>query len=269
MKVGLGVQVFATIVGLMAIVNWWFKSNFDTIANSRAATINQQLESTKPNIFGKLPLIYVLTLLAVLYLAVGLVFESEIWGHMGFSLLEVLCGLGLGGLAAQTTFVLLSRSVSLRKLIFLVMPLTHISAIVLWLIVFVMWQNSISNFVYFWHKVIAIGFLTFYPLIRSLWGLRDRPIFYRFLLAIDEALPIAFVGMFFGEGYAASQGLGFFAVIAKVTDRSAQAISACLVAIALVFALSALLRWTLKACLRNELDARPSNNGGFLPGLNT
>jgi len=147
-------------------------------------------------------------------------------------------------------FVLLSHKAGFRKLMFPLLQLTHISAIVLWLIVFVVWLNwfeqNRSNFIYFWHKVIAVGCLTFFTLFQALWGFRDRPIFYRILLAIDDALPIAFVAMVFGEAYAATQGLGFLIVVASATQQSDRAIAGCLVTFALMVGLSFVLRWTAR-----------------------
>jgi ABC-type nitrate/sulfonate/bicarbonate transport system permease component len=257
MKTGPGFQAFAVLVGFIATVNWCFKSNFPIIADSHAAIINQELKSNRPNSFDPISLIYASTLLAMVSIAISLSFGSEIWGHMSLSLLEVICGLGLGSVAAQITFVLLSRSTLLTKLLFLMLPLTYISAIVLWLLMFVIWPHWAPNLFYFWHKVIAVGFVAFYPLIQSLWGLRDRPGLQRMLLAIDEALPIAFVTMFFGEAYAATQGLGFFVVVAKATQQSAQAILGCSLTLALMLGLSVLLRWTVKRLSSSEKDRLP------------
>ena len=260
-----GLQTFATLACLVGLIQWCFKSNFESAATNRAAMVKHELERNRPST-DKTVVIYGLTLLTVMFFTISLVFGSDIWGHIGLSLLEVTCGLALGCLVAQICFVLLCRSVILRKLLFLVLPLTYISAIVLWLVAFVMWPNWISYFMFFWHKVIAVGSLTFYPLIRSLWGLRDRPMLGRFLLAIDEALPIAFVGMFFGEAYAATQGVGFFTLVAKATNQSGQAISASLLTIALIFALSTLLRWTVKIYSENRSGAFLPNDGS-VPGV--
>jgi ABC-type nitrate/sulfonate/bicarbonate transport system permease component len=261
MKVGPGIQVFATLVCLIGFINWCFQSDFQLTADIHATMITQELEREKASSLNRVSVMYALTLVAVAYLAISLVLGSaEIWGHVGLSLLEVIGGVGLGGLAAQGTFVVLSRKARSRKLLFSMLPLTHISAIVLWLIVFVLWatwfRQTNSTFLYFWHKAIAVGFLTFFPLVQSLWGFRDRPIFYRVLLAIDDALPIAFVAMFFGEAYAATQGLGFFTVVARATHHSDQAIAACFVTFVLILGLSVLLRWAAKALYFSEKTAQ-------------
>src|SRR5262245_41018008 len=131
MNIGLGVQVLATLVVLVAIVNWCFKFSFEIGASSRAAIINQELERKEKRSLGEISVILASTLLVILPLAIFLIFGSEIPGHIGLSLLEVICGLGLGWLAAQITFELMIRNELWRKLVFLILPLTYISAIVL------------------------------------------------------------------------------------------------------------------------------------------
>jgi len=269
MKVGPGLGAFATLIGLIGLINWCFRSNFELTTNRRAAIRSQEIDGNVALDLNPLQTsaIYELTLLAVTCLVVWLLFgaaltaaynlilHAEIWGDIGLSLLEVIGGLVLGGLAAQGMFVLLSHKASFRKIMFPLLQLTQISAIVLWLIVFVVSLNWFeqsrssfghSSFIYFWHKVIAVGCLTFFTLVQALWGFRDRPIFYRVLLAIDDALPIAFVAMVFGEAYAATQGLGFLIVVANATQQSDKAMAGCLVTFALMVGLSFVLRWTAR-----------------------
>ena len=264
MKVGPGFKVFAALIGLIGLINWCFRSNFEVTANRRAAIRSQEIDGKAAQDLNRLQTsaIYEFTLVAVACLVIwlflgtaltaayNLFLQAEIWGDIGLSLLEVIGGIVLGGLAGQGMFVLLSHKAGFRKLMFPLLQLTHISAIVLWLIVFVVWLNwfeqNRSNFIYFWHKVIAVGCLTFFTLFQALWGFRDRPIFYRILLAIDDALPIAFVAMVFGEAYAATQGLGFLIVVASATQQSDRAIAGCLVTFALMVGLSFVLRWTAR-----------------------
>ena len=267
MKVGPGLKVFATLVGLMALINWCFRSDFQLMANTHAAILSQELESKKGFSFHRFQTsaIYTLTLSAIVsllsYLSFGSILNNaEIWRDLGQSLFEVIGGVVSGGLVAQGVFVLLSRKASLRKLVFPLLPLMHISAIVLWLIVFVIWLSGVgpanASFLGFWHKVIAVGCLTFFPLIQSLWGFRDRPILYRVLTAIHEALPIAFVAMFFGEAYAATQGLGFLAVVASATQQSDKAIAVCFLTFVLMVGLLVLLRWAVITLYSSEKTAQ-------------
>lgn len=266
MEIGPGFKVFATLVGLMGFINWCFRSDFQLMANTHAAILSQELESKKRLSFNcfQTSAIYTLTLLATVsllfYLSFGSILNNQIWRDMGLSLLEVIGGIVSGGLVGQGVFVLLSRKASLRKLVFPLLPLMHISAIALWLIVFVVWLNwfrpANSSFLYFWHKVIAVGCLTFFPLVQSLWGFRDRPIFYRVLIAIHEALPIAFVAMFFGEAYGATQGVGFLAVVASATQQSDKAIAVCFLTFVLMVGLSVLLRWAVITLYSSEKTAQ-------------
>ncbi|HET8669434.1 MAG TPA: hypothetical protein VFM05_02055 [Candidatus Saccharimonadales bacterium] len=266
MKVGPGFKVFATLVGLMGFINWCFRSDFQLMANTHAAILSQELESKKRLSFNcfQASAIYRLTLLATVsllfYLSFGSILNNQIWRDMVLSLLEVIGGIVSGGLVGQGVFVLLSRKAGLRKLVFPLLPLMHISAIALWLIVFVVWLNwfrpANSSFLYFWHKIIAVGCLTFFPLVQSLWGFRDRPIWYRVLIAIHEALPIAFVAMFFGEAYGATQGVGFLAVVASPTQQSDKAIAICFLTFVLMVGLSVLLRSAVITLYSSEKTAQ-------------
>jgi len=69
------------------------------------------------------------------------------------------------------------------------------------------WQDYVRDFIYLWHKVIAVGCLTFFPLVQTLWGLRNHSWPLRILLAVDDALPIAFVAMSLGSLWLRRQDL--------------------------------------------------------------
>jgi hypothetical protein len=140
---------------------------------------------------------------------------------------------------------------------FLFLPLSNISLIVLWLFswVAVGWILPAPRFLDYWHKVIAVGCLTFFPFVQALWGLRDRPVPYRILLAIDNALPVAFVAMCYGEMYAATAGLGFMMVVASATSQFDKGLAGFLVTVALLVGLSSILRWTVRRLYFAEISA--------------
>src|SRR5207237_10832254 len=128
----------------------------------------------------------------------------------------------LGSSIALVVFALLSTTLTFSNFLFLLLPLTRIAPIVLWLLVWVTWIVSLQDFLVLWHKVIAVGCLTFFPFVQALWGLRERPLLYRVLMAIDDSLPIAFVTMCFGELYAATRGLGFIMTVASAMGKPDQ-----------------------------------------------
>jgi ABC-type nitrate/sulfonate/bicarbonate transport system permease component len=280
MQVRPGFEAFATLVALVGAINWCFQATFDVTARRHAAVTNYLIESEGWKATYEFSLLAIACLLIWQVLSAlslspfvappsqglnaiyDLFLTGEIWGDMGLSLLEVMAGIISGALAAEVVFLALRRPI-LRKVLFPLLPVTRISLIVLWLIVFVVWarwfQMKESNFLYFWHKVIAVGCLSFFPLIESLWGARDRPLLCRFVLAIEAALPVAFVAMAFGEAYAATKGLGFSMIVASATGQRERAVGVALITFALLVGLSFTLRWTAKRLcgLARTPDALP------------
>ena len=105
------------------------------------------------------------------------------------------------------------------------------------------------------HKMMGVGLLTFFPLLQTLWAFRDAPLRRRWLIAIDDALPMAFVAMCFGELYAASAGIGFQMVIASATYQHQQGLGWFLITVILLSALSMILRLILRM---SELGVLPT-----------
>jgi len=262
LKADVGLEVFIVLAVLIGLIDWCFHSSFEPTADRRAAIQTQEINNEGLKTIFRFTLLaggclVIWQLLCVLGLNVRqpymvltaayyLISLGEIWGAIGLSLLEVIGGIILGGLVAQAVFMALSTESIFRKLLFSMLPLTHISAIVLWLVAFSWGGMRLPGFMYFSHKVIAVGCVTFFPLVRALWGLRDRRSLYRILLAVDDALPIAFVAMAFGEAYAATQGLGFLMVVENATGQGDKALAVCLVTFALMTGLSFAARWAAK-----------------------
>jgi hypothetical protein len=85
--------------------------------------------------------------------------------------------------------------------------------------------------------------LSFFPFVQALWGLRNQPIKVQLLLAADDALPFAFVGMLFGETMNAVAGLGF---MLSTTQRLSESLAVSVAALGLLIGLSSGLRWETK-----------------------
>jgi ABC-type nitrate/sulfonate/bicarbonate transport system permease component len=173
--------------------------------------------------------------------------SGELFGDAGLSLLEVTIGILCGGLLAALASLLMTPSV--RKISFHLLPLTYISPLVLWVMLFLYvtyTAGRIPGWLYFWHKVVAIGLLTFDPFMQTFWGLRESPMRYRVLLAIDDALPIALVVMIFGEAFAATQGIGFMMTVASATFQTDKVVAGFLLCISVLITISILLRMTAK-----------------------
>ncbi|MBI4488709.1 MAG: hypothetical protein HY694_06455 [Deltaproteobacteria bacterium] len=169
--------------------------------------------------------------------------DSTLWRHIGISLIEVLGGLFLGGVAGLVTFRGLSTHNTLKTWLLPFLPLTYVVPIVLPLIVI----HWVGRYTGPWRITLGVALLTFFPFIHVLWGLRARPTLCRILLATDEALPFAFVAMIIGEAMNGVAGLGYFMVVARVTRNTVDAgLAASLLTVALFVILSASLRSLVK-----------------------
>jgi ABC-type nitrate/sulfonate/bicarbonate transport system permease component len=252
-----GSGVLIAVLSLLFFVNWVFRSNFDLIAGQRGIILNKDWNSASWKSFCAV-LLFAVAFLIIWQMVVSLRFPrfqssllgvveagyqlltyGEIYNDIRVSLLEIFGGMVLGACVAFLVFALVSTRGVIRNALFPVLPLLYISPIVLWLLGWLMLPTS---FVHFWHKVIAVGLLTFFTFIQALWGLRKHPWPYRVLLAVDDASPIAFVAMLFGELMAATAGLGFMMTVASATYQTDKGIVGFLITLVLLVGLSTTLR---------------------------
>ena len=158
-----------------------------------------------------------------------LLFTHDAWHNIFVSLVEIGGGVLFGGLLALTVSSVTHRSEMIQRVIVKILPPVYLSPIALWLLVhyFVFLFRDDLNwsrtfFVGVGHKIMGVGLLTFFPMIQTSWAFRDAPLLRRCLFAIDDALPIAFVAMLFGELYGATAGLGFQLTVASATYQRQQ-----------------------------------------------
>jgi hypothetical protein len=97
-----------------------------------------------------------------------------------------------------------------------------------------------------WFRAGIVAAVSFLPFVQSLWGLRDQPPVRRFLLALDSALPYAFVGMLFAQLFASTAGLGFLVVVMRATGNRTEALATSLITFGLLVAVSLTLRLLAK-----------------------
>jgi len=173
--------------------------------------------------------------------------DPTIWPHVGVSLIEIICGLVVAAGAALIVFGGLSASDALRSWVLPILPVTYVAPIAIPLLLL-----EPLRLVGSWQAAAQIAFLTFFPIVQVIWGLRGRPLLCRLLLALDKALPFAFVIMLFGELWAAIRGLGFFIVVTTNMHHIAEGIAASLVTFALLVLLSSTLRWIVKKLYFSE-----------------
>jgi ABC-type nitrate/sulfonate/bicarbonate transport system permease component len=181
--------------------------------------------------------------LDVLKAASFLLSSGEIWNDINVSLLEIGVGVLMGGALAFLILAVISPLASVRNIVFQLLPVTYMSPIVLWLLIFPLTLQSGFSL---WHKGAGIGLLTFFPFFQALWGLRRHRFSYRVLLAIDDSLPIAFVIMLFAELMAATAGLGFMMTVASATYQIDKALVGFFITAALIVGISSALRFTAK-----------------------
>jgi ABC-type nitrate/sulfonate/bicarbonate transport system permease component len=265
-----GLAVFGSILGLVYLISWFFRANFLVECDRRRINHGKELYgSTRGSRWG-VSLLTVIWLLAweAYSLAsqlnsispiaatqnlVALLVTRELWSEILTSLMEIAGGLFVGGLLATTVAGIMQRSEAIQSAIAKILPLTYLSPIVLWLLVFCF--VGLSDFRSAWtmivpgigHKIIVVGFLTFLPLIRALCAFRDAHVWRRWLIGVDDALPIAFVAMLFGELYAASAGLGFLMVVASATRQYQRGLAVFLLTTILFAALSMGLRFIVRS----------------------
>jgi ABC-type nitrate/sulfonate/bicarbonate transport system permease component len=167
-------------------------------------------------------------------------YEKPLWSDLAASAQEVAEGLLLAGIIALIIVKMLhvvAESTILSSWLF---AITHTVPIVL-AIWFLPWIGAGH-----WFKAVTVAAVSCLPFLQSLWGLRDQPFTKRILLALDNALPYAFLGMLFGEMYAATAGLGFFIVVARAVGNRTEALATSMIAFGLMVAVSVTLRLAAK-----------------------
>jgi ABC-type nitrate/sulfonate/bicarbonate transport system permease component len=166
-------------------------------------------------------------------------YPEGIWPDIRLSLLEILAGILWAGLFAIPTVGLFQQNLSLKRwqgflALSSISPIVLCEVAIIWLgIGFILKAFVVSCFVYF-------------PIVQAVWTYRYLSWPSRLLLAIDEALPYAFLGMLFEEAFAATGGLGFALTVAQATKLTAKAFAICLILFGCLATLSGILRWAIK-----------------------
>jgi ABC-type nitrate/sulfonate/bicarbonate transport system permease component len=97
-----------------------------------------------------------------------------------------------------------------------------------------------------WFRAAIVAAVSFLPFVQSLWSLRDQRLVSRILLALDNALPYAFVGMLFAQLFASTAGLGFVIVVARAEGNRTEALATSLITFGLMITSSLVLRLAAK-----------------------
>jgi ABC-type nitrate/sulfonate/bicarbonate transport system permease component len=175
-------------------------------------------------------------------------FQSRtFWQDAYVSLSEVMGGLALGCAAA----IILSRVLnSYDPAAQFHMPPLHIPFL-LSSYFFLWWLGEIG----YWQKTLGIAMVALYPTMEAIFGLRDRVLAFRLLIAIDSALPYSVVAMLYSETIASKSGLGFAMTGTSIHNRSDG------IGIALVIALFVAGCTSLLRCFAKRLgDIAPQSH---------
>lgn len=171
----------------------------------------------------------------------GAILKSKptLWNDIRVSLVEIGGGILFATVLAFPTVVLLSKICSPKPsggLLSLtcIAPVGLATQIIAWVGIGV------------WQKILMVSCLAFFPIAQALWSYRSVPLAPRLFLAIDEALPNAFLGMVFAEGYASTAGLGFFLLVFPANGHMAEATATALITFGLMVGISCVLRLAAK-----------------------
>jgi ABC-type nitrate/sulfonate/bicarbonate transport system permease component len=258
----LGLQALAMVVVFVALINWVFHSNFEASAHARGIVLEKQLN--RANRSSSLSVAIVIVIVCFFFWqafsslsfyghsvvspldafkALLNLFESgEIWRDVVVSLLlEIFLGLVACCLMALVVAVL-CISKPLRSALFFFLSFAVVPSMLIAYSLAFTFLLPLHSTIGVWQTRVAVAFLTFYPFFQSWCAFRNQSRTFRILLALDDALPFAFVAMIYGET-AATAGLGFEMIVAIAKNEWDKAFAVFLITAGLLVFLSSCLRW--------------------------
>jgi ABC-type nitrate/sulfonate/bicarbonate transport system permease component len=265
-SLNIGLQMLAMVAIFVAIVNWVFHSNFEASAHAREIVLEKQLERANRSSLIALIVIVIVCLLLWqafsslwfyghsvspiapvsplgAFKAMRNMFESgEIWLDVKVSvLLEMFLGLVACCLMA---FVVAAICISkpLRSALFFFLSFAVVPTMLTAYSLAFTFLLPLHSTIGVWQTRVVVAFFTFYPFFQSWCAFRNQGRTFRILLALDDALPFAFVAMIYGERIATA-GLGFEMIVAIATYQWDKAIAVFLITVGLLVCLSSCLRW--------------------------
>jgi len=187
-----------------------------------------------------------------------------VWIDTGVSLLEILFGLMVGAFTAGFVYYGLYRNARFRASTLPLIPLTYVVP----LVGSVFWLAWVGAFGGPLRTTIGIALITFFPLLQTLVGLKNQDPLCRIFMAVDEALPFAFVAMIFGEAVNTTVGLGFFILSARSDSLISEATAAALMAFGLLVLFSSTIRLIVKRFYFNPKKLTMESPPGLITSTN-
>jgi ABC-type nitrate/sulfonate/bicarbonate transport system permease component len=275
-----GLAVITLILTVTLLVNWAIGADFDQIASIRAAIIVHELTDERPrsflggSVFAAIVIIMwqglssfvqdlnldpasVVKTIYRLFVETPLLgqFDITVWHDVDLSLLEVITGLFLSGLIASLVAYGMGRITAFNRLVSPLLQLTYLAPLMIPVLLFYAGLLRLTRL-----TIASVGILSFFPFLRVLWSLRDMK-GKQLFLAIDDALPFAFVGMLFGETMNAVGGLGFLMIRARGNYQATEAVAVFAVMAGILVLISTLLRFLSRYFYREILIRAKSRDG--------
>jgi ABC-type nitrate/sulfonate/bicarbonate transport system permease component len=180
--------------------------------------------------------------------AVTLFSDAAIWRDMRISLLEIFAGLVFSVVIALIVSAPLLTHVRLRTWLLPILSLTFVIPILVlpagqgWLMYRGLFRWTATCVACLFLTTTGVAVLSFFPVMQTVWALREKPILCRILFATEQALPYGFTAMLYGEMMSATAGLGFTVVGATATNQIEKAFAGFVITLSLLFGLSSTLR---------------------------
>ena len=160
--------------------------------------------------------------------------QRLLWSDITVSLEEIAGGILVAGMAAYLSTTILGERYIKFVYLTAVAPITLSFQVLFWVGVGV------------WQKVLTIALFPVCSMALALCSHRRAGLPRSFLLAVEEGLPYAFIGMVFAELWAGTAGLGFTIRVAGATGHIAEAISTSFITFGLLAIISCVLRLGIK-----------------------
>lgn len=162
-----------------------------------------------------------------------------IWPDIKVSLLEISGGIIVSGFVGFLIAQAFSKN-TLFKFAWILSSLVCVAPVVL--PAQIVWWVGIGLS----QKVLTITSFTTFPFAQALWSYRSLRLPLRVLVAIEEVLPYAFIGMVFAEAYAATAGLGFFVLVAAGKGYVPEAIATAFITFGILAVNSCVFRFAIR-----------------------
>ena len=175
----------------------------------------------------------------------GVTHIGTIWSDIYVSSVEIIGGIVLATVLAFPICEGFVRNSRLAKIHWIVLAMYVAPAVLVVPTIIAFGVGLVS-------KMILICAIVLFSLARALWSYTNLGLVGRFLLAVDEALPYAFSGMFFAEAYAATAGLGFLILVSRATGFIAGRLAIALITFGLLVFISSVLRFIVKRLVISE-----------------